>query len=260
MLNLTKVEAKMRRTTAIWAVMCGCIFFLSWPVTAADELAEADRLFAQGGLENLQQSIALTLKAVEQNPGSFEANWKCARAHREYANQAKRQDAADWKKTCAEHGKTGMQYAQKAIDLQPDTPDGYYYYGVNVGIYSDGVSIVTALAEGLKDKTQSSFEKAYTIDKSYKQGGPILSLGRFWSVLPWPLRDRQKGLDYFREYQKAGYFDSNIEAHLFLSELLIQTGGDANKAEAKGYLEKAAQSPDTYFRNWATRLLAELGK
>jgi len=103
-------------------------------------------------------------------------------ARLEYANQAKRQDAADWKKTCAEHGKTGMQYAQKAIDLQPDKPDGYYYY------------------------------------------------------------------------------DVNIEAHLFLSELLIQTGGDANKAEAKGYLEKAAQSPDTYFRNWATRLLAEIGK
>ena len=250
----------MRRSRQLWRLCADVCFFLSWPATAADELAEADRLFAQGGLENLQQSIALTLKAVEQNPGSFEANWKCARAHREYANQAKRQDAADWKKTCAEHGKTGMQYAQKAIDLQPDKPDGYYYYGVNVGIYSDGVSIVTALAEGLKDKTQSSFEKAYTIDKSYKQGGPMLSLGRFWSVLPWPLRDRQKGLDYFREYQKAGYFDSNIEAHLFLSELLIQTGGDANKAEAKGYLEKAAQSPDTYFRNWAVRLLAEIGK
>ena len=248
----------MRRIMTILSAMGVCLLLSSW-AAAADELAEADRLFAQGGLQNLQQSIPLYLKAVEQNPGSFEANWKCARAHREYANQAKRQDAADWKKICAEHGKTGMQYAQKAIDLQPDKPDGYYYYGVNVGIYSDGVSIVTALAEGLKDKTQSSFEKAYTIDKSYKQGGPMLSLGRFWSVLPWPLRDRQKGLDYFREYQKAGYFDSNIEAHLFLSELLIQTGGDANKAEAKGYLEKAAQSPDTYFRNWAVRLLAEIG-
>jgi hypothetical protein len=104
----------------------------------------------------------------------------------------------DWEKDCAENGKTGMLYAQKAIDLQPDKPDGYYYVGVNVGNYSDGVSIVTALAEGLKDKTQGSFEKAYAIDKSYMQGRPILSLGRFWSVLPWPLRDRPKGLDYFR--------------------------------------------------------------
>jgi tetratricopeptide (TPR) repeat protein len=247
----------MKSIVGIWVVL---FLFLVTSAQAADELAEADRLFAQGGLANLQQSIALTLKAVEQNPGSFEASWKCARAHREYANQAKRRDLADWKKTCAEHGKTGMQYAQKAIDLQPDKPDGYYYYGVSVGTYSDGVSIVTALADGLKDKTQSSFEKAYAIDKSYKQGGPILSLGRFWSVLPWPLRDRQKGLDYFREYQKAGYFDSNLEAHLFLSELLIKMGGDENKREARGYLEKAALSTDGYYKDWATRLLSEIGK
>ena len=250
----------MRRITAILAVMCGCIFFLSWPVTAADELAEADRLFALGGLENFQKSIPIYAKAAAQDPGGFEANWKCARAHREYANQAKRQEVADWKKICAEHGKAGMQYAQKAIDLQPDKPDGYYYFGVNVGIYSDGVSIVTALAEGLKDQTQSSFEKAYAIDKNYRQGRPMLSLGRFWTVLPWPLHDRPKALAYFREYQKAGFFDANVEAHLFLSELLIKMGGEANQAEAKKDLEKAAQSSDSYYKNWAARLLAEIGK
>ncbi len=88
----------------------------------------------------------------------------------------------------------------------------------------------------------------------------MLFLGRFWSVLPWPLRDRPKGLDYFREYQKAGYFEPNIEAHLFLSELLIKMGGDANKTEAKGYLATAAQSPEPYFRDWAVGLLAKIGK
>ncbi len=248
----------MRRRTAIWAVLCGCVTFFSWTVAGAAELEEADRLFALGGLENVQTSLPLYTRAAAQEPGRFEALWKCARAHREYANMAKQQAVADWKKICAEHGKIGMQCAQKAIDLQPDKPDGHYYYGVNVGIYSDGVSIVTALAEGLKDKTQSSFEKAYALDKSYKQGGPMLSLGRFWSVLPWPMRDRQKGLDYFREYQKAGYFDANTEAHLFLSELLIQMGGDEHKKEARGYLDKAAQSPDRYFKEWAARLLAEL--
>ncbi len=249
----------MRRISTVAVAIGLCLLMSTWAL-AADELAEADRLFNAGGLENFQKSIPLYFKAATQDPGSFEANWKCARAHREYANQAKRQAAADWKSLCAEHGKAGMQYAQKAIDLQPGKPDGYYYFGVNVGIYSDGVSIVTALAEGLKDKTQSSFEKAYALDKNYKQGGPMLSLGRFWSVLPWPLRDRQKGLDYYREYQKAGFFDGNIEAQLFLSELLVQLGGDAHTAEAKGYLQKASASPEKYFSDWAARLLAEIGK
>jgi hypothetical protein len=226
---------------------------------AADELAEGERLFNQGGLENIQKSIPLYRQAVERSPGNFEACWKCARAHREYGNQAKKLKLADWKKICAEYGKAGMRYAQEAIDLQPDKPEGYYYYGLNVGIYSDGVSILTALAEGLKDKTQSSFEKAYAIDRNYKRGGPMLSLGRFWSVLPWPLRDRQKALGYFREYQKAGYFEDNLEAHLFLSELLIQMDAAA-KTEAKGYLEKAVQSQDAYFKDWAATLLADIAK
>jgi hypothetical protein len=248
----------MSKLRAITAMVCGCIVVFSWTVFGAADLAEADRLFALGGLENLEKSIPLYTHAAAQTTDSFEAFWKCARAHREYANLAKQRAVADWKALCAEHGKIGMQCAQKAIDLQPDKPDGHYYYGVNVGIYSDGVSIVTALAEGLKDKTQGSFEKAYAIDKTYKQGGPMLSLGRFWSVLPWPMRDRQKALGYYREYQKAGYFGANIEAHLFLAELLTQMGGEENKKEARGYLEKASLSPDPYFKEWAARLLAEL--
>ncbi|MEJ2730741.1 MAG: hypothetical protein P8185_19945 [Deltaproteobacteria bacterium] len=163
-----------------------------------------------------------------------------------------------WKDICAQYGKAGMQYAQKAIDLKPERPDGHYYYGLNVGIYSDGVSIFTALKEGLKDKTQQSFEKTYEINKMYNEGGPMLSLGRFWAVLPWPLRDRKKSLAYYREYQQTQYFASNTEAQLFLAELLIQMGGDKNKAEAKGYVEQALESKDPYFKDWAKQLQAKL--
>ena len=225
---------------------------------AADYVADADKLFEQGGLENYKQAIELYQKAIAENPASYEANWKCARAYREYGDAAKSQKVAGWKEICAQYGKEGMQYAQKATELDPAKPDGYYYYGLNVGIYSDGVSVFTALAEGLKDKTQSSFEKTYEIDKMYKEGGPMIALGRFWQVLPWPMRDRKKSLKYYREYQATEYFADNIEAHVYLGELLIQMGGDKNKAEAKGYLEKAAKSSDPYFKDKANELLDEL--
>jgi len=227
-------------------------------VAAVDYLAEADKIFDQGGLENYKKSIDLYIKAVEQQPDDYEANWKCARAYREYADKAKKAGIEGWKDICAQCGKAGMQYAKKAIELKPERPEGYYYYGLNVGIYSDGVSILTALSEGLKDKTQQSFEKAYAINKMYKDGGPMLSLGRFWAVLPWPLRDRKKALAYYREYQQAPYFATNTEAQLFLAELLIQMGGDANKTEAKGYVEKGLQSEDPYFKNWARQLQTQI--
>lgn len=243
----------------IWGIAIA-IIFLSFPlyVAAVDYLAEADKIFDQGGVENYKQSIDLYVKAVEQHPDDYEAAWKSARAHREYADKAKKKGVEGWKEICARYGKAGMQYAQKAIELKPERPDGHYYYGLNVGIYSDGVSIFTALKEGLKDKTQTSFEKTYEINKMYKEGGPMLSLGRFWAVLPWPLRDRKKSLTYYREYQQTQYFATNTEAQLFLAELLIQMGGDEKKAEAEGLLEKALKSDDPYFKDWATQLQAKL--
>ena len=238
-----------------------CVFLtMLFPfcLMAADDVAEADKLFEQGGLANYKQAIELYKKAIADDPGNYEAHWKCARACREYGDTAKSQKVEGWKDICTQYGKEGMLYAQKATELDPAKPDGYYYYGLNVGVYSDGVSIFTALAEGLKDKTQSSFEKTYELDKMYKEGGPMIALGRFWAVLPWPMYDRNKSLKYYREYQTTEYFADNIEAHVFLGELLIQMGGDQNRAEAKGYLEKAAQSDDLHFKDRAKELLAKL--
>ncbi|MGD8755003.1 MAG: hypothetical protein PVH94_11325 [Desulfobacterales bacterium] len=239
----------------IWGATIAAIF-IAFPfyVIAVDYLAQADKIHDQGGVENFKKSIDLYIKAVEQDPNDYEAAWKCARAHREYADKAKKKGMEGWKKICAQYGKAGMLYAQKAIELKPQRPDGHYYYGLNVGIYSDGVSIFTALREGLKDKTQKSFEKTYEINKMYKEGGPMLSLGRFWAVLPWPLRDREKSLAYYREYQQTQYFATNTEAQLFIAELLVQIGGDKNKTEAKGYLETALTSEDPYFNDWAKQL------
>ena len=154
--------------------------------------------------------------------------------------------------------KAACNMRKKPSSLDPNKPDGHYYYGLNVGIYSDGVSIFTALAEGLKDKTQTSFEKTYEIDKMYKEAGPMLSLGRFWAVLPWPMRDRKKSLQYYREYQATQYFADNLEAHFYIGEVLYQIGGDENKAEAKGLLEKAAKSEDPFFRDKAKELLTKI--
>ena len=243
-----------------YRLCCYILLVMLMPISlmAADTVVEADKLFEQGGLANYKQAIELYQKAIAENPGSYEANWKSARAHREYGDAAKSEEVEGWKAICARYGKEGMNYAQKAIELEPQKPDGYYYYGLNVGIYSDGVSIFKALSEGLKDKTQNSFEKTYALDKMYEEAGPIIALGRFWAVLPWPMRDRKKSLKYYREYQATEYFADNVEAHVYLGELLIQMGGGNNKAEAKGYLEKAAQSDEPYFSDKARELLANL--
>ena len=243
---------------ARWAPNILVVFLLLSPpawVAAQDLVTAADKIYDQGGLDRIQASISLYLQALQADPNSYEAHWKCARAHRNYGNEAKKQAAAEWQTRCAEYGRKGMYYAQKAVDLAPDKPEGYYYYGLSVGIYADGVSILTALREGLKSKTQSSLEKAYSLDKMYDQAGPILSLARFWALLPWPLKDTQKSLKYYREYQATPFFELKAEAKVYLAELLIDLGGRQNRDEARGLLQLAAQSNDQYYAAWARRLL-----
>jgi len=234
------------------------VFISPMGLMAEDYLSEADARYEQGGMENYRRAIDLYLKALEADPNDYEANWKCARAYREYGEEAKKQDIEGWKDICARYGKEGMKYAQKAIERGPNRPDGYYYYGLNVGIYSDGVSILTALAEGLKNKTQGSFEKAYELDKMYDDAGPVLALGRFWAVVPWPFKDKEKALMYYREYEATEYFAVKDEGKIYLAELLLKLKGKGDEAEARDLLKKVAESDDRYFREWATRLLAKI--
>lgn len=239
-------------------VVLAMVLWGNGAVFAATALTQADALYDAGGLENFQAALPLYAQAVAEDGDDYETLWKCARAHRDYGNISKQQGVDNWEDLCAKHGKAGMQFAERAIALAPEKVEGYYYYGLSVGIYSDGVSILTALSEGLKNKTQKSFEKAYEIDKLYNRGGPMLSLGRFWTVLPWPMADKKKALAYFREYQSASFLDRSVEGQVYFAELLIDIGGKENKAEARAMLQTAVASPETYFADWAKRLLEDL--
>ncbi len=230
-------------------------FVLPLTLLAEDFMAQGNDLFDKGKARYESYRLAgdMFAKALEATPGSYEAAWKAARSYRYYADESKKKSVANWKDVCREYGKLAMKFGEKAIAINPNAVEGHAWYGFSVGSYSDGVSIFTALKEGLKDKTQNSFEKAYKINKMYKDGGPIKALGRFWFVLPWPLQDKKLSMKYLREYQKA--FPDDEEGQVYLSELLINTG---DKDEAKTLLNKAATSSDKYYADWARRLLKDL--
>lgn len=221
-------------------------------------LAEADSLYGLGGLHNYEQAIDVYLKALKASPTDYETSWKCARAYRQYGEEAKKRQVKGWEGLCAQYGKQGMAYAQQAMAQRPDRPEGHYYYGLSVGIYSDGVSVVTALRQGLKGKTQSSFEKAYALDRMYDKGGPILALGRFWAVLPWPMRNREKALAFYREFEATPYFGERVQAKVYLAELLLEMKGEGTREEAAALLAQAARCDEAYYRDWARRLLANM--
>lgn len=72
------------------------------------------------------------------------------------------------------------------------------------------------------------------------------------------IQEQKKALKFYREYQRTQYFAEKDEGKVYLAELLLDLGGKVNKTEAKALLEKVAQSDETYFRDWANRLLLDI--
>jgi tetratricopeptide (TPR) repeat protein len=209
---------------------------------------------AEKSLPELKESADAAVAAAAAASGDYAANWGAAKACRLYGDELVVQKPEGWKPLGKAAAKEGMKYGETATKLEPKGIEGWYWYGLCVGTYSDCVSIMTALSEGLKGKTQKAFETAYAIDKNFDNGGPMLSLGRFWQVLPGIAgRDLKKAEQLFNEYidQYGAGEDPNKDAWYFRGALYKDRG---KKAEAKADLEKAAGMG----QKDAAKLLAEM--
>lgn len=188
----------------------------------------------------LKATAEAAVKAANAAPNDYAANWKAAMALRKYGSELVSQKAEGWKDIAKVAAKDGMKYGEIAQKLNPNGVEGWYWYGVCVGTYSDCVSILTALGEGLKSKTQKGFEMAYTTNKGYENGDPIISLGRFWQVLPGIAgRDVKKAEALFTEYITTfGAGKTPNKDAWYYRGLLYKEAGKT--PEAKADLKKAA--------------------
>jgi tetratricopeptide (TPR) repeat protein len=211
-------------------------------------------LSAAESIASLKAASEAAAKAATAAPADYAANWMAARAFRKYGDELVKTEAPGWKDIAKPAAKEGMKFGDIAQKLNPRGVEGWYWYGVCVGTYSDCVSIITALTEGLKGKTQKSFETAYSLNKMYEEGGPILSLGRFWQVLPGIAgKDLKKAEQLFTEY--IGLFGSskepNEDAWYYRGSLYKEIG---KTPEARAALQKAASMG----QKDAAKLLGEL--
>ena len=203
---------------------------------------------------DLKATYENAVKLAAAAPQDYELNWQAAAAARKYGDYLVVEETSGWKETARAAAKEGMKYGEVAFKLSPTGIEGWYWYGLCVGTYSDCVSIIKALAEGLKGKTQMGFENAYKFDKMYDNGGPMLSLGRFWQVLPGIAgQDRKKAEQLFNEYMSliGSKPDASSSAWYYRGQLYKDTG---RAAEAKVDLQKAASMGNKD----AAKLLAEM--
>jgi hypothetical protein len=175
----------------------------------------------------------LVRDAVAADAASFEANWRQASLLSWSADGAA--DGSDLK---GQLGKSAWMAGDRAIKARPADVRGHYYSGVGLGLYSEGVGILTALREGLEGKFRDRIQAALRIDKDFLDGAPQVVWGRYFYKLPWPKRDVHRSV----EVLGACVHDhpKNLRAKLYLADSLDDEG---NKAEAKQLAQEVIDAP-----------------
>lgn len=214
-----------------------------------------------GTVEATAESLAKLMATAKEcsgkamaSPSDYAANWRAAKACHDYAFELESQEAEGWKDLGKDAAKEGMKYGETAARVRPSGIEGWYFLGLNIGTYSDCVSILVALREGLKDKAQQALEKAYYLDKTYDNFGPCLALGRYWQSLPAIAGGNLKNAEkLFDEYFAGRGSSQNADklAYYFRGALYKDIG---RASDAKADLKKAADMG----QKDAARLLAEM--
>jgi hypothetical protein len=181
-------------------------------------------------LRDLEQLIK---EKVTADPAGFDTNWRKSSFLAWVADGYP--DGSDEKSTL---GKGAWDAGDKAVLAKPDDVRGQYSAGVGVGLYSEGVGILTALSQGLEGKFRERVLAALKIDKDYLDGAPQVVWGRYFFKLPWPKRDVDESIKVLKAVVQS--HPNNWRAKIYLADSLADDGKDV---EAKKLVQSVIDAP-----------------
>lgn len=182
---------------------------------------------------------------------SFEANWRLAALLNWEADGEEGDKKADL-------GRQAWEAGDKAILARPSDVRGHYNAGVGVGLYSEGIGILTALSQGIEGKFRERMMGALRIDKDFQDGAPQVVWGRYYFKLPWPKRDVDKSVEVLMEAVRT--HPDNVRAKLYLADSLADQGkGDEARRFAQDVIDaRTSRDPpeDRRVKDMAKKWLA----
>jgi len=215
-------------------------------------LARLDALYEQRDDRRiLTEQRQFLDERARQAPSDFEIQWRAARVYFWMGD-----DPSLSPEERSKLGKTGWDYAERAVTLAPQRVEGHYWAAVNIGTYALGLGVVRALSAGLEGKFRDHLGRAEQIAPGYSHGGVGVAWGRFYEKLPWPKRDRGKAEAYLRKV--LGQLNPhNLRARVFLADTLAK---EDKPQEAKQLLDQVAAAPIGRYDAPEERRAKALGK
>lgn len=179
--------------------------------------------------------IDLAARASRLAPRSYEVHWRMARSYWWLAHAAREEaKRRDW-------ARAGMDWGHRAAELNGAAVEGHYYEALCLGEYATVVGVPTAVLEGVAGRIEGAALRAHAIDPTYDAGGPMILLGRFYFMLPWPKRDLERSARYLEEARER--VPATLLARVYLAETYRAQGkNDAARGELL-YVARAGPQP-----------------
>jgi tetratricopeptide (TPR) repeat protein len=131
----------------------------------------------------------------------------------------------------------GYECAEKAVKIDPEKAEEYYWKAVNFGYYCKNGSGWKKLkrCSNVGSEFKASLERVIDINPSYDCWGAHRALAAYYINIPWPLKDKEKAVEYIEKAmnEKNGAPD-------YLWNMFIQAKvytGVGKEEEAKSILQ-----------------------
>lgn len=193
-----------------------CLVSFSFPQTAEEWIAQADQLCSEmKDMATAKEAEALYLKSLGLTDSKYDVFWRVSRVlyyigeHTEKKKEKKGIFAR------------GVYYAEKAVELESEKPDGHYWLGVNHGKVGETRGVLKSLA--LVKPIKNAMNKVIELNRSYEDGGPDRVLGRVFFKLPgFAGGDKKKSLEHLLKSKEYGPEDAVTRIYLAETYLALK--------------------------------------
>ena len=185
-------------------------------------LADSDKLFDQRQeLANLREAVANMNRARRENAKSFDVESRLARYN--YYLGRHSEDEKEREKAY-EDGKAAGKSASK---MEPNKPDGYFWFGANLGEQSNR----NPLAIGVRsiDEIREAMNKVIDIQPNYEMASAYDVLGQLELGTRLLGGKPEKAVEYLEKGVELEKFNGETRVHLAEAYLVLGKDAEAKK-------------------------------
>lgn len=194
-------------------------------VDVSATLKKADELFRErGDASKLREAVDLLAKIRNPDKRDYETEWRFAKYNCFLGRQSK--DEKESEKAF----ESGVSAGKIASRVAPDKPEGYFWYGANLGEQAKRAPLTKGLMS-IGD-IREAMNKTIEIEPGYQGASAFDVLAQIELATRLTDGDAKKAIDYLEKAIQIEKENSNL--HLHLAEAYL---ADNRQADAKRQLE-----------------------